>query len=492
MEKNRLLDDNSLYYKKVLEHLAGKTVTHHDLDKYAEELGMSGYRLWDILDDLVNDMYISGDNEKGIYRIPLNAHLEVQDANNGKTYLRLEKRKNDYDEYVVKSYVDGKYNEEQTYYTNDWEDAVNTFYASAKQLGFDIVKDEDRVKVAAKKEVVKDEALKIDQELVDKLSDDVYDEIIKIVEKNSFEVNKDDILFSYTGNSSEPDPIFDETSFVDEDNYKGIFLTYCLDMSGQNEEKGKEYVAKGYFTIEYQIENETYDEVLDEIKTSLNYYLSNPFITDIEEIDGSFNDSKSVKDNYIRKTLVLKDPSSDVNKYLSNVSSSRVGKSITIEGDEDKIKDVYKDLVGSGLFETPSSLDNVPTEANYEEEVKHNKSELDDAKSYGMLCWELEQFMRDICQNEELYYGTQWLAECYPDGASKQEVIDEFDTKEDYDNWRENAKSIYEYGRKRDIDDPDGDYALGGFLVEKYCSPRSIEIAHQFDKELGFDPIEVK
>lgn len=45
----------------------------------------------------------------------------------------LTDRKNDYDEYVMKAYKDGKYYEPATYYTDDWEDAVGTFMQTIKQ-----------------------------------------------------------------------------------------------------------------------------------------------------------------------------------------------------------------------------------------------------------------------------------------------------------------------------------------------------------------------
>ena len=56
----------------------------------------------------------------------------------GTTMLTLNKRKNDYGEYVVKSYKDGKYDENSTYYTDDWEDAVGTLTDIANRLSLTI------------------------------------------------------------------------------------------------------------------------------------------------------------------------------------------------------------------------------------------------------------------------------------------------------------------------------------------------------------------
>lgn len=45
----------------------------------------------------------------------------------------LSKRKNDYGEYVIKGYVNGKRNEDYDYFTDDWEDAIGTAEFLAKQ-----------------------------------------------------------------------------------------------------------------------------------------------------------------------------------------------------------------------------------------------------------------------------------------------------------------------------------------------------------------------
>ena len=53
----------------------------------------------------------------------------------------LNRRKNYYGEYVVRDYRDGKYYEEATYYTDDWDDAVGTFTAIVKQFNLEVIED---------------------------------------------------------------------------------------------------------------------------------------------------------------------------------------------------------------------------------------------------------------------------------------------------------------------------------------------------------------
>ena len=64
---------------------------------------------------------------------------KVEDAIDENVKYKLNKRKNEYDEYVIKAYTDGKYDEEKTYYTDDWEDAVNTLNAMAKQSNKNVI-----------------------------------------------------------------------------------------------------------------------------------------------------------------------------------------------------------------------------------------------------------------------------------------------------------------------------------------------------------------
>ena len=64
------------HYARVLKKLAGRTITEHDLDACAKELGMNGYRLWNVLKALVDDMYITNGEKYGVeyFKIPSNAY----------------------------------------------------------------------------------------------------------------------------------------------------------------------------------------------------------------------------------------------------------------------------------------------------------------------------------------------------------------------------------------------------------------------------------
>lgn len=61
----------------------------------------------------------------------------IEDASQNYTF-KLAKRKNDYDEFVVRAFKNGRYDEGATYYSDDWEDAVGTLKAMAKQYGLSV------------------------------------------------------------------------------------------------------------------------------------------------------------------------------------------------------------------------------------------------------------------------------------------------------------------------------------------------------------------
>lgn len=67
------------HYARVLKKLAGRTIIEHDLDACAKEIGMNGYRLWNVLKALVDDMYITNGEKYGeeYFKIPENAYDEL-------------------------------------------------------------------------------------------------------------------------------------------------------------------------------------------------------------------------------------------------------------------------------------------------------------------------------------------------------------------------------------------------------------------------------
>lgn len=88
-------------------------------------------------------MYFSDTRKEGeqlVFQIARENNLTDCDTINDadKIELKLVKKKNDYDEFVIKVYKNGKYYEPASYYTDDWEDAVGTFKDMAKRQGLTV------------------------------------------------------------------------------------------------------------------------------------------------------------------------------------------------------------------------------------------------------------------------------------------------------------------------------------------------------------------
>lgn len=80
----------------------------------------------------------------------------VEDAKEDEYVFKLSKRKNDYDEYVVRAYKNGRYYEDATYYTDDWEDANDTLQSLAEQNGLEVIKNGGVFVAQKKKELTKE------------------------------------------------------------------------------------------------------------------------------------------------------------------------------------------------------------------------------------------------------------------------------------------------------------------------------------------------
>ena len=77
-----------------------------------------------------NHIALCEEGRAGMARI---VDSKVEDTD--KYTYKLAKKKNDYDEYTIRAYKNGKYNEDATYYTDDWQDALDTLKMMAKREG---------------------------------------------------------------------------------------------------------------------------------------------------------------------------------------------------------------------------------------------------------------------------------------------------------------------------------------------------------------------
>lgn len=108
-------------------------------------------------------------------------------------------------------------------------------------------------------------------------------------------------------------------------------------------------------------------------------------------------------------------------------------------------------------------------------EREKERDELEEASKklpYGVLAWQLNEIISAM-NDEGAYYESGWLY-IWPDGATRQDAIDSFSTKEDYEELEDLFKRVY----KR--------YHRSGLYK---VSDKVLERAHQWDKKLGLSQI---
>lgn len=64
-------------YNRVLRKLDGKKITQDNLSDCAKKVWLTEFDLLEVLDRLVDDQYIFGDNEKIVYSIPYETYKEL-------------------------------------------------------------------------------------------------------------------------------------------------------------------------------------------------------------------------------------------------------------------------------------------------------------------------------------------------------------------------------------------------------------------------------
>ena len=91
---------------------------------------------------------------------------------------------------------------------------------------------------------------------------------------------------------------------------------------------------------------------------------------------------------------------------------------------------------------------------------------------YGVLAWNLHQLICSL--SDERAWGT-WIS-LFPDGETKEQCMVDFGDKGSYNELKELAEKLYKRHHK-----------YGLFTDDE----KVIELAHQFDKKLGLEPIDV-
>lgn len=101
------------------------------VDYAIQHYGRIGAGLFDELDDA----HLWVDERNGQHIVKRQVEDSIHDSN---MKFKLDKKTNDYGEYVIQCFKNGQYNEAGSSYTDDWEDAVGTLNAIARQFGLNV------------------------------------------------------------------------------------------------------------------------------------------------------------------------------------------------------------------------------------------------------------------------------------------------------------------------------------------------------------------
>ena len=118
------------------------------------------------------------------------------------------------------------------------------------------------------------------------------------------------------------------------------------------------------------------------------------------------------------------------------------------------------------LYFQPETVDPIDTDYEFKEETE------DAALPYHVLAWNLYELMRSM-NHENAYWS---FANIWPDGETKEQCKEDFGDKSSYEDLKAAAERAY----KR--------YHKYGLFTD---NPKVIALAHEFDKRLGLEPIEV-
>ena len=165
------------------------------------------------------------------------------------------------------------------------------------------------------------------------------------------------------------------------------------------------------------------------------------------------------------------------------------------DGREGVIEYVATDPFGDVYFDgTWGSLSVYPKVDSFEYVDEQVEEGLFDAEkedtNYGHRAWVLNQIISSM-NDETAYYDTEWLY-LWPDGETEQECDDDFGDEESFKELEDTFLSIYQYNSAEEegCDPEDAEY---NFHRDGLYNPtkEAVQVAHEYDKKLGLEPIKV-
>ena len=163
--------------------------------------------------------------------------------------------------------------------------------------------------------------------------------------------------------------------------------------------------------------------------------------------------------------------------------------------DNHEIKDAENDIINKlgyakakpVLYNMRKEYDNLQFSEDLDEGLFDAEKE---TINYGHKAWVLNQIISSM-NDETAYFDTEWLY-VWPDGETEKECDDDFGDEESFKELEDTFISIYKYNSadEEGCDPEDAEY---NFHRDGLYNPtkEAVQVAHEYDKKLGLEPIKV-
>lgn len=155
--------------------------------------------------------------------------------------------------------------------------------------------------------------------------------------------------------------------------------------------------------------------------------------------------------------------------------------------------DDAKEVLDQSFNQKIDTLDDFYHRLNFDEYDNVYEGLFDAEKTdinYGHKAWVLNQIISSM-NDETAYYDTEWLY-VWPDGETEKECEDDFGDEESFKDLEDTFLSIYQYNSAEEegTTPEDAEY---NFHRDGLYNPtkEAVELAHEYDKKLGLEPIQV-
>lgn len=197
-------------------------------------------------------------------------------------------------------------------------------------------------------------------------------------------------------------------------------------------------------------------------------------------------------------------PKVDSFEYVDEFDIDDAAKKLVAMANKDGRKLSFEDakeVLDQSFNQKVDTLDDFYNRLNFDEYDNVSEGLFDAEKettNYGHKAWVLNQIISSM-NDETAYYDTEWLY-IWPDGETEKECDDDFGDEESFKDLEDTFISIYtynsaveEFGEGADKDPKCLEECEYNFHRDGLYNPtkEAVELAHEYDKKLGLEPIKV-